>query len=213
MKALQQERLKRLVKFLENLEDDRFNEAEDDWISFRGLDEPYKGENPKWALTRGTASGDVASWITVLFPDDWEFYEELPWPNHWRPHYKHSKEGRLISEDLSEFFGGSYIFWSGILFNNTIDKQETINEIKTLVEDDSAIKEMSKPIPCNLPCEKCGNEDIYRKFFKEGENVLDRGKQSSEFVDRGNNWKWPAKKDCIVHTCRCCGHSWDSETL
>lgn len=72
--------------------------------------------------------------------------------------------------------------------------------------------------PCNWPCVKCGSTDANRKHFFQGEDTLEGigpsdNERSSDFVDREDGWKHPAKKECIVHTCRCCGYVWDTAPL
>jgi len=72
--------------------------------------------------------------------------------------------------------------------------------------------------PCFLPCPKCGNTDIYRRFFEKGQDTNPvcrpkRGVKSSDWVDRKDDWVQRAKKDCIVHHCRCCGWEWDGDSM
>lgn len=71
---------------------------------------------------------------------------------------------------------------------------------------------------CSLPCPKCGNTDVYRRFYRKDENTNEgsgpsRNTLSTEWVDRGSVFVQNARKDCIVHTCRCCGYMWDSDPM
>jgi len=73
-------------------------------------------------------------------------------------------------------------------------------------------------MPCNKPCPKCGSVDIYRRFFRAGnDTMLGIGSKtnvlSSEWVDRHAMFHQPALKDVITHYCRCCGYGWDSDPL
>jgi hypothetical protein len=36
---------------------------------------------------------------------------------------------------------------------------------------------------------------------------------STEWVDRADKWIQKAKKECLVHMCRCCGFKWDTDPL
>ena len=71
--------------------------------------------------------------------------------------------------------------------------------------------------PCSASCAKCGNDDIYRRFYEAGKDTNGpspkRDLKSTEWVNRSDAWVQPALKDCIVHHCRCCGYQWDSDPL
>ena len=75
----------------------------------------------------------------------------------------------------------------------------------------------TSPLPCSVPCSKCGSEDIYRRFYAEGEDTNganpNRGGKSTDLVNRDDAWVQPAKKDCLTNVCRCCGYRWDSEPI
>lgn len=85
---------------------------------------------------------------------------------------------------------------------------------------------MSKPkkiefairTPCLIPCSKCGSTDIYRRFFEKGQDTHtaigpNRNGHSSPWVDRSDSWVQRASRDVIVHTCRCCGWTWDGDPM
>ena len=71
--------------------------------------------------------------------------------------------------------------------------------------------------PCNMSCEKCGCDDIYRRYFKKGDDTNgvgpNRNLKTTEFVNRDNAWVQPALRDCITHVCRCCGYKWDTAPM
>lgn len=71
--------------------------------------------------------------------------------------------------------------------------------------------------PFEQPCIKCGSSDIYRKYFKVGQNTNFLGSRnfedSNEWVDRTYEWAQPAKKECICHHCRSCHYTWESDPL
>jgi hypothetical protein len=73
------------------------------------------------------------------------------------------------------------------------------------------------PLPCSAGCAKCGSSDIHRKYYAEGEDTNgvrpNRKGKSSALVNRKDADLQPALHECIVHTCRCCGYSWDSDSL
>lgn len=79
---------------------------------------------------------------------------------------------------------------------------------------------MEKPVskPCDEPCPTCGSSNIYLRFFEEGEDThLEMGpskrRNTTEFVNRTEQWVQRALKDTIVHTCRCCNYQWDGPPL
>jgi len=86
-----------------------------------------------------------------------------------------------------------------------------------IVDDVRIGNNCKSQMPCCLPCPKCGNIDIYRRFFEKGQDTNQggpkRGVKSSDWVDRKDNWMHRAKKDCIVHHCRCCGWEWDGDPM
>lgn len=77
---------------------------------------------------------------------------------------------------------------------------------------------LREALPCESTCPKCGHGDIYRRYFDAGQDThagqRPRGSlKSTAWVDRSDGWIQPALKDCIVHSCRCCGYQWDSDPL
>lgn len=79
---------------------------------------------------------------------------------------------------------------------------------------------VEEPLPCNYACPKCGSSDAHRRYFRKGFDTSGIGPYptedevgKSEFVNRKERWYQPALKECIVHTCRCCGYSWDTAPL
>jgi len=72
-----------------------------------------------------------------------------------------------------------------------------------------------KPNPCKSTCPKCGSGDIVRKFHAKGTHWrkgFDDEDRKSKWVD-GTDYDWKARKDCIVHHCRCCQWDWDTDPL
>ena len=73
-------------------------------------------------------------------------------------------------------------------------------------------------LPCDLPCQKCGSTDIYRRYYKEGQDTNpgsspNKGDKTTEFVNRKDDWVQPALTECLIHHCRCCGYRWDDSIL
>jgi hypothetical protein len=65
--------------------------------------------------------------------------------------------------------------------------------------------------PCELPCEKCGHEDVHRKFRTEGERW--RPEDSRLFRSAyayKDCYTAIASRDHIEHACRCCGYGWQT---
>lgn len=67
--------------------------------------------------------------------------------------------------------------------------------------------------PFDTDCMKCGSPDVYRRYYAEGAKIewsalTPCDGRSSEYVSRERR-NWVAKKECVVHTCRCCGFYWD----
>lgn len=69
-------------------------------------------------------------------------------------------------------------------------------------------------MPCNMGCDKCGSNDVYRRFVPKG-NVLDNRKyyeSPSRFADP-HGYTSVAFREHIMHLCRCCGHAWETLPL
>lgn len=86
-----------------------------------------------------------------------------------------------------------------------------------LIGEEPAIGTTS--LPYSTPCPKCGSGDVHRRFFAEGENTHrrmggtdDNYRRTTAWVDRKKLCN-PALRDVIIHTCRCCGHSWDGDPI
>lgn len=72
--------------------------------------------------------------------------------------------------------------------------------------------------PSESHCQKCGASDIYRRYWREGEDTQPHVAPcsrwpSTEFVNREHLYVKPAKKECIVHVCRVCGNQWDTGVM
>lgn len=74
--------------------------------------------------------------------------------------------------------------------------------------------------PCEIPCPKCGNIDISRKYHKKDEPLRRRNVVESEFITLNPYSKtypcesYPtAKKEFLEHHCRCCQYQWDSDII
>lgn len=71
--------------------------------------------------------------------------------------------------------------------------------------------------PCESSCSKCGSNNIHIRFFIKGQDTNglcpNRKDPSTEWANREDAYFQPALKDCIVHKCRTCGYSWDSDPL
>jgi hypothetical protein len=75
-------------------------------------------------------------------------------------------------------------------------------------------------LPCELSCPKCGSSDIYRNFYKAKEKI-----RSIVCVVHGFDWDFEnpfieldliaikAKKDIILHHCRCCQYEFATDPL
>lgn len=72
-------------------------------------------------------------------------------------------------------------------------------------------------VPCDFTCPKCGSLNVHRRYWVEGQDtngpIPNRDGKTTDFVDRSDPWVQPAKEDCIVHRCRCCGYTWDTAPL
>jgi hypothetical protein len=69
--------------------------------------------------------------------------------------------------------------------------------------------------PSEQPCPKCGSDDIHREYRESGEEWKTHGvskQRTSKHVKIGR-WSGSAKRDCIVHHCRCCQFDWDTDAL
>ena len=65
--------------------------------------------------------------------------------------------------------------------------------------------------PCDLPCQKCGSDDVYRRFVATGQHIdnTDYGKPPSRY-SRGRAHAYYATRDHLQHKCRCCGYVWET---
>jgi hypothetical protein len=73
---------------------------------------------------------------------------------------------------------------------------------------------MIDALPCNLPCPKCGSDDVHRLFYVKGADV------PSKSYDRcGNKYasgmghRFTAYREHLAHHCRCCQHDWQTLPL
>lgn len=69
--------------------------------------------------------------------------------------------------------------------------------------------EQSKP--CELPCEKCGAEGVYRLFRAEGSmwEVPVYGKAGNRYAFAQTHMA-TASRDHIDHTCQTCRYNWQT---
>ena len=66
--------------------------------------------------------------------------------------------------------------------------------------------------PCELPCEKCGNSDIHRRFLPKGLGWREElGVQGyhNRYAGSDGLW-WTATRDHLEHVCRVCGYRWQT---
>lgn len=65
--------------------------------------------------------------------------------------------------------------------------------------------------PCAMPCEKCGHEDIYRRFVAQGERMENKeyNRSPSRYAS-GQCHSYSATRDHLTHVCRCCGYQWQT---
>lgn len=73
-------------------------------------------------------------------------------------------------------------------------------------------------VPSKMPCPKCGHIEIARRYYAVGQDtnpIINPSMHtvSTEWVDRSDRWYQPARKECVVHVCRCCGYLWDTDPL
>lgn len=75
--------------------------------------------------------------------------------------------------------------------------------------------EITTKNPCSLPCPKCGSQDIYRLFRRSGEqfNVCWGDKPHDTDFVVSDCISGFAKRDCIIHRCRCCEYRWETDPL
>jgi len=67
---------------------------------------------------------------------------------------------------------------------------------------------------CDQPCSRCGSTDIYRRWYRAGEVIIDDHRMrfdSTEWVDRSRQWEHRVLKECVISKCRVCGYQWDSD--
>ncbi|MEZ7525921.1 hypothetical protein [Burkholderia vietnamiensis] len=71
---------------------------------------------------------------------------------------------------------------------------------------------MSELKPCEIPCPKCGSEDIMRNFWRAGERrqALEYDKQTMGKYASVTSWYAIADRDHIGHLCRCCQFVWQT---
>ena len=87
-------------------------------------------------------------------------------------------------------------------------------EDETLYETiEKWVKKETQAKPCQLTCEKCGTDLVHLRFYAKGEDTNPFGpnqhEKTTEWVDRKMYYRQPAKKDCLVAVCQCCGFKWD----
>jgi hypothetical protein len=99
----------------------------------------------------------------------------------------------------------------------TVAKKKESDIMCDQKQEENRDVEHTSQLPCSVPCSKCGSEDIYRRFYAEGENTNGYGPsregKSTDFVNRDDAWLQPAKRDCLTNACRCCGYRWDAEPI
>lgn len=83
-------------------------------------------------------------------------------------------------------------------------------------EDTSTMTAGGSPLgrgvrPCDLPCEKCGSDDLYRRFVANAQRMDNKkyGKPPSRY-SRGHGHAYYATRDHLTHVCRCCGYQWQT---
>ncbi len=79
--------------------------------------------------------------------------------------------------------------------------------------DEGPVERMVRPcaMPCAMPCEKCGHEDIYRRFVAQGERMENKeyNRSPSRYAS-GQCHSYSATQDHLTHVCRCCGYQWQT---
>jgi FtsZ-binding cell division protein ZapB len=75
--------------------------------------------------------------------------------------------------------------------------------------------EQKHNLPCNEPCAKCRSNDIYRKFYAIGDirETEFSCKRVPKFADKISSFRFRATEDHIIHHCRCCQYTWETEPL
>lgn len=73
----------------------------------------------------------------------------------------------------------------------------------------------TQPLPCNTPCPKCGNHDIRRLYYAEGDHIENEkcGKPPCEWTFEYSVWQYSADRELIKHHCRCCQYGWVTEPV
>lgn len=68
--------------------------------------------------------------------------------------------------------------------------------------------------PCDLPCQKCGSDDVHRKFNAKGAEVEnDKHDRCDNRYAVGQCNFWKSVRDHLDHKCRCCGYRWQTFPL
>lgn len=76
------------------------------------------------------------------------------------------------------------------------------------------MSEQDTPLPCVLPCPKCGSSDVRRRWYDRGHTVQadGYGMCKNRFAS-GQCLYYTATREHLDHSCRCCGHRWQTAVL
>lgn len=89
-----------------------------------------------------------------------------------------------------------------------------MSEQNETAETDNVSRSAVQPVvmkPCQIPCEKCGSDDVRRKFIAKGERVPyeDYDKCKSKY-GTGQCRSWSATRDHIHNHCNTCQYTWQT---
>lgn len=89
-----------------------------------------------------------------------------------------------------------------------------IQTMKMTLNSEALEPELIMPLPCNELCHKCGSDDIFRKFYRNGEKIDsdDYGVCYNKY-SQGQCHQYKVYRDNIDNKCRCCQYRWQSLPL
>lgn len=81
---------------------------------------------------------------------------------------------------------------------------------------ETVVRRVADAPPCATPCPKCGASDIHRRHYSKGDQLYrgigDEPRKQSKFVKVMFTESY-AKRECIAHSCRCCGYDWETDIV
>lgn len=82
-------------------------------------------------------------------------------------------------------------------------------------EKPASERPVERPVrPCDVPCPKCGNADVQRRFFAQGEHMETKtyNRSPSKYAS-GQSHSYSAHRDHLQNTCKCCCYVWQTLPL